>query len=290
METIAERCPAKLNLYLAVGGKRADGYHDLASLVVRIGVYDELSASVSATGRDELFCDNAELSAGPDNLVLKAAAAFRAKVPGAPFLAWRLTKRIPWGAGLGGGSSDAAGALRILNQVCGYPLAGAALSDLAASVGSDCPLFLVEGPCFMGGRGESIDALPEKTASALRELCLVVAKPHFGVPTGWAYGALDREGEVANLGEAEKAIYGWNPFASSLPPIYNSFQKVVFGKYLAYDSLNDLLRAENLPQMALTGSGSAVFAFAEQGRHAAIEGIVRRAWGTDAFFASTWIL
>ncbi len=290
MEPYSELCPAKLNLYLAVGGKRADGYHDLASLVVRIGIFDELSASVSDSGRDELFCDNEELSTGPDNLVLKAAAAFRAKVPDAPFFKWHLKKRIPWGAGLGGGSSDAAGALRILNRACGGRLSQKELSDVAASVGSDCPLFLHDGPCLMRGRGEVLEDVPDFYAPSLGCRSVVVAKPHFGVPTGWAYGALDRAGEVADLEKAAAEIRGWNPNFFSLPPIFNSFQKVVFGKYLAYDALNELLLAENLPVMALSGSGSAVFAFVKPGQEAAIERIVRQAWGAEVFFASTGTL
>jgi 4-diphosphocytidyl-2-C-methyl-D-erythritol kinase len=290
METYAQRCPAKLNLYLAVGGKRADAYHDLASLVVRIGIFDELSASVSDSGRDELFCDNEELSTGPDNLVLKAAAAFRARVPDAPFFRWKLTKRIPWGAGLGGGSSDAAGALKILNKACGGRLSLQELSEVAASVGSDCPLFLHDGPCLMRGRGELLEEVSGAYAQALFGRSVVVVKPHFGVPTGWAYGALDRAGEVADLEKAVAEIRGWVPSYYSLPPLYNSFQKVVFGKYLAYDALNELLRAENLPAMALSGSGSAVFVFVKPDQEAAMERIVRQAWGAEAFFACTCTL
>lgn len=285
-----EECPAKLNLFLAVGGRRADGYHELLSLAAPVTLADALEAEESPLGADELSCDNAELSAGPDNLVLKAAAAYRAKVPGAPHFRWKLCKRIPWGAGLGGGSSDAAGALRILNAACAGALDAAALSGVAASVGSDCPLFLIPGPVLMRGRGEKVEPLPEPAAAALRGRRVALVKPHFSIPTGWAYGALDRAGPGEDLAQAGEVLARWIERPEGLPPLFNSFQKVAFGKYLAYDELNRAVEALGFPPFVLTGSGSAVFSFPGKADASVLRGCVEDCLGAEAGFFTTALL
>lgn len=285
-----EDCPAKLNLYLAVGGKRADGYHDLVSLVVPVSLADELFAEMSNSGADSLVCDDPEIPCDAQNLVLRAAAAFRAKVPQAPFMAWRLTKRVPFGAGLGGGSSDAAGALRILNAACANILSAAELRAVAALVGSDCPLFITGEPCLMRGRGDIVEPLPEAAAAALRGKTLALVKPHFGIPTGWAYGALDRLGEPANLPAAEAALRRWIETPCGLPPVFNSFQKVAFDKYLFYGALNMMLRDRRLPELALTGSGSAAFAFANEDEVSALVSAAEAESGGAAFAIRVEIL
>src|SRR5581483_6186978 len=117
-------CPAKLNLYLAVTGRRADGFHDLVSVVVKLDFGDTLTVEPSGrAGRFELVCDDSTLPIDDTNLVLKAARAFAAAARWTGGVRFALTKRIPVGAGLGGGSSDAAAALRALNQLAGVPLA-----------------------------------------------------------------------------------------------------------------------------------------------------------------------
>jgi 4-diphosphocytidyl-2-C-methyl-D-erythritol kinase len=167
-EAGAEAAPAKLNLHLAVLGRRADGFHELDGLMVRLDLADEVSFEPAPGPEDRLFFEDhigAPLSvvpdegfAGPDNLVLRALAAFRALTgrPSGPRQA-RLVKRIPLGAGLGGGSSDAAATLRLLNR--GRTLPPDELARLALSLGADVPFFLQKAPrCRARGLGERLAA------------------------------------------------------------------------------------------------------------------------------------
>lgn len=285
MQVWNERCHAKLNLYLAVTGRRADGFHNLVSVAAQISLCDELSATPSATGLDTLSCDDATLSTGADNLVLKAAAAYRGKVPDAPFMAWDLKKCVPYGAGMGGGSSDAAGVLRILDNACNGALTGAELSATAAEVGSDCPMFLLDTPCIMRGRGEKLAPLPANAAESLKGRCVAIVKPHFGVPTGWAYGAIDAAKTFTAEAKAEAEIARWLENPVSQLPARNDFMDVVYKKYLCYNALNEVLRGMNLPEVILTGSGSAAYAFADEKDAAEIAATAGNFFGAGSFTA-----
>lgn len=153
---------AKLNLSLAITGRRADGFHELISLVAPIALADTLTLDV---GRPlGLTCDDASLPVDGSNLVLKAAAAYVKRRPSAPIGHFHLTKKVPHGAGLGGGSSDAAAALRLLDQASGDPLGLEFLETLAAEVGSDCPFFVRGQAAVMRGRGERLEILPLRPA------------------------------------------------------------------------------------------------------------------------------
>jgi 4-diphosphocytidyl-2-C-methyl-D-erythritol kinase len=290
MPLLNTHCHAKLNLYLAVTKRREDGFHDLVSLAAQISLCDELSAAPSDAGADSLACDDAALSTAPDNLVLKAAAAYRKRVPDAPFFAWNLKKCVPYGAGLGGGSSDAAGALRILNQACNGALNDAELSLTAAEVGSDCPLFLCNAPCIMRGRGEKLTSLDASAAHALKGRGVIVVKPHFGIPTGWAYGAIDAAKAFTDERKAEAELAAWLNNPGSPIPVRNSFMDIVYGKYLAYNALNDILRGKGLPELILTGSGSAAFAFAEKAEAEPIAAIADQLLGEGSFTACATLL
>jgi 4-diphosphocytidyl-2-C-methyl-D-erythritol kinase len=155
---LVEAAQAKLNLSLAITGRRADGFHELVSLVAPIALADTLSLDV---GRPlGLTCDDPALPVDGTNLVLKAAAAYARRRPAAPTGHFHLTKRVPHGAGLGGGSADAAAALRLLDRASGAPLGPEVLEALAAEVGSDCPFFVRGQAAVMRGRGERLEILP----------------------------------------------------------------------------------------------------------------------------------
>ncbi len=253
-------CPAKINLFLAVTGKRPDGFHDLVSLVAQLDLEDHLRAEFAAgDGPDTLECSDPGLPTGPENLVLKASRAFRQLVNGLPPVRFTLRKHIPTGAGLGGGSSDAAGALRLLNQLAGNPLQFEELKDLAAQVGSDCPLFLYDGPVIMRGRGESITPVRKEAATALHKLQLLLIKPHFGIRTDWAYQSLAAAQAYDPVDDAENSLSRWEDSPSSPIPLANTFEQVVFSKYLIYPAIAQVLEAEALPRLTLSGSGSACF-------------------------------
>lgn len=159
-----EPAPAKINLALHVTGRRADGYHDLESLVVFADVADELTAVPAA--RDSLRIEGpfgSGLAAGETNLVMRAVAAFRKAWPGhsPDALAFELKKNLPVAAGLGGGSADAAAALRLLAAAGPTPIAIEDLLALGAGLGSDVPACLLSRPLIMRGVGERLSVLPD---------------------------------------------------------------------------------------------------------------------------------
>ncbi|MFN9306078.1 MAG: 4-(cytidine 5'-diphospho)-2-C-methyl-D-erythritol kinase [Planctomycetota bacterium] len=174
---------AKLNLHLRVCGRRADGYHLLVTLFHALELHDDLVVAPAAAGVELAVTADAPaftVSAGPDNLVCRALRAFAAAVPGAGFRA-RLHKRIPHGGGLGGGSSDAAAALRLANALHGEPLAADQLAALAASLGADCAFFLRGGSQW--GRGVGDELTPARVVP--RHFVLVC--PPFGCDTAAVY-------------------------------------------------------------------------------------------------------
>jgi 4-diphosphocytidyl-2-C-methyl-D-erythritol kinase len=166
---IVRLAPAKLNLTLAVMGRRPDGYHDLHSVMVPLALADVLSIALGSPGdrHDTLHVDGPDCGPPADNLVLRALAATRRAVGGgwaggpgpAPALAVRLEKRVPVAAGLAGGSSDAAATIDAALEAWGADFDPAARVRLAASVGSDVPFFLADGPALVEGRGERVTAL-----------------------------------------------------------------------------------------------------------------------------------
>ena len=174
--------PAKINLFLHVGDKRADGFHALQSLVVFTAAGDELAFAPDqalSLAIDGPF--GAGLSAGDDNLIVKAA---RALAPGRG-AAMTLTKNLPVASGIGGGSADCAAALRGLTALWGLRQDTAALQAIGATLGSDVPVCITCRPQWMEGRGEILTELP-----ALPELPIVLVNPGVGVPTGKVFGAL----------------------------------------------------------------------------------------------------
>jgi 4-diphosphocytidyl-2-C-methyl-D-erythritol kinase len=284
--------PAKLNLFLAVTGRRADGFHDLVSLVAPLTFGDTLRAEPAAGF--SLACAEPGIPVDATNLVVKAAAAYAAAATargaGVAGVKFFLEKRIPAGAGLGGGSSDAVAALRLLNRLAepGRALGEADLVRVAAQVGSDCPLFLPEAPVVMRGRGERVSVLPAAVAARLRGRRVLVFKPGFGIPTPWAFGRL---AAVAPAGyvpaaEAEERLAAWigEPSAPLENLLFNNLEAPAFAKYLALPVLLERLRAQFGLAARMSGSGSACFApVAEETDVAPILAAIREAWGPSAF-------
>lgn len=288
-------CPAKLNLSLAVTGRREDGFHALVSLVAQVEHGDELEVEWRPAGEGfSLSCDQPDLPTGPENLVMRAAQTFAAATGwrgGAHFL---LKKRVPAGAGLGGGSSDAAAVFKVLNARLETPLALPALSDLAARVGSDCPLFLHDGPVVIRGRGEDVTPVTGPAAKALAGQRVLLFKPSFGINTAWAYGRLARgaPASYANAVEAEARLAAWAADPRKIAGLlHNSFEAVAFEKFLALPTLLVRLRERfGLPVM-MSGSGSACFALLpeQSTRDEAIRAEIAEAWGDDAWTVFTSI-
>lgn len=183
---LTERAPAKVNLTLRVLGRRTDGYHDLCSLVAFAGAHDLLTLMPDAPPALSMHGPYAQAAgSGEDNLVLRAARAFAQAFPGARLGAFTLLKRLPVAAGIGGGSSDAAAALRLLAQLNGVALDDPGLWQAAAGLGSDVPVCLTPTARWMEGRGERVGP-----AVALPPYPAVLVNPGVMVPTGAVFGGL----------------------------------------------------------------------------------------------------
>lgn len=264
------RSPAKLNLALWVTGRRDDGFHNLVSVVAPLAWGDELEVEVGAPGPDRLFADGAPVGfpTGPENLILRAAATYREAGVLEGSVRVRVTKRIPPASGLGGGSGNAAWMLRVLNDASPAPLDAATLSELAAGLGSDCPLFLAGGPVVLRGRGERLERLDGTAATRLEGRQVIVFRPEFGVETPWAYRQLAAAPERHYVAEAgvEEKLAAWQsgdePIESLLA---NSFEGVVFRRFLLLPVLLAEIRQRWGWAGGLSGSGSACFVLAPPG-------------------------
>ena len=247
--------PAKINLSLKILGRREDGFHEIESLMTPISLADELTIEPSDPGIS-FSCDDQSLPAGEENLVLKAARSFFAEIKGKPRVRIRLRKKIPHGAGLGGGSSDAASTLLGLNEMHGQPLALSRLRNLGAEIGSDVPFFLLKGAACCRGRGEIVEPVP-----GLAKLMLLLLKPEFGVPSPWAY---QRWRESRQLPDVD-----YSPQTVGDLVLENDLERPVFEKYLFLAQTKMWLRKQ--PEVAgalLSGSGSTVFAVLRGGADA----------------------
>ncbi len=208
------KAPAKVNLTLRVLGRRHDGYHDLESLVAFAGAADTLTFTPEAAWSIEVDGPTAhDAGVDADNLVLKAARELASRVPSLPTGRFRLTKRLPVAAGLGGGSSDAAGALRLLAAAAGLPPGHEAVFEAARATGADVPVCLDPRARMMAGIGERIGPV-----LGLPPLFAVLANPRVAVPTPMVFRALALEpGQaLAHPRDAGRALT--QPAFSNEPP------------------------------------------------------------------------
>ena len=186
---------AKINLTLDILGMKADGYHELRSVMQTICLHDIITVRHSNLGI-YVICSDPRIPSDSRNLAYRSAEAFCAVTGIIPEFEIDIKKQIPNQAGLGGGSSDAAAVLVALNKLYNEPLAQCVLGNIGAGIGSDVPFFVRGGTAIISGRGECIEVLPE-----IPFYYLVIVKPKFGIPTAWAYRRLDemRESETAGI-------------------------------------------------------------------------------------------
>jgi len=187
-ESLHIRCPAKVNLFLKVVGKRSDGYHEVQNVMQTVTLFDELKVRKKVSGV-RLTCSEPELAGNPEqNLVFKAADLFLSRGYGRGGLRLELRKRTPIAAGLGGGSSDGACCLLALNELFGRSLSPEVLKALAGELGSDAPFFVEGGTALCTGKGEVVRQLRDAPRFAG-----ILAAPDRRLKTAEIYRALDRE-------------------------------------------------------------------------------------------------
>ena len=288
MDPVTVFAPAKINVFLAVTGRRKDGYHDLVSVVAPLDFGDTLKFEPDREGAFSLVSDDSELPCDDSNLILKAARLFRERSGWAGGGRFMLQKRIPMGAGLGGGSSDAVAALKALNTAAGRPLDDRRLAEFSAEIGSDCPLFFISKPTVIRGRGERVDRLPETVGSRLSGRSLILFKPAFAISTPWAYRTLAAAapGSYLPAESAEDRLSGWVETADAPAEalLFNSFESPAFLKFPALPALLGELRERFGAAPLMSGSGSACFAFVPEDVDLGTwTTTIRDAWGDDAF-------
>lgn len=251
-----ELARAKINLGLKVLGRREDGFHDIASVFQTVDLADALEFRPAAV--DGLTTTDPTLTTGPDNLVCRAVVAFRAAVPSLAPVHVHLRKHIPAGAGLGGGSADAAATLRGLNHLADGPLEPDALHELGVGLGSDVPFALLGGTALVGGRGERLEPL---TWAGPRPH-YVLACPQVEVSTAWAYGQLDLSKLTAPSSYRSflNSLRGGRVDGPGLLSVLeNDFQPLVEGAKPIVAELSSLLRRLGAQACSMTGTGSTVY-------------------------------
>lgn len=248
-EPFAIEAPAKTNLVLRVLVRRDDGYHEIETLMVALSLADRLELSWRDDGRAVLECSAPELPCGEDNLVLKALRALERHLERRFAVTVRLEKRIPSGAGLGGGSSDAAALLLALDRMAGLQLPTDELAAVAAEVGSDVPFFVHRRPCLCRGRGEIV--VPVETPPPPLDLLLV--KPPFPIAASWAYRHW--------AGSKRYPGHPYDPQAGPWGVLENDLERPVFEKFPVLGDLKAwLLDRPEVAAALLSGSGSTLFA------------------------------
>jgi 4-diphosphocytidyl-2-C-methyl-D-erythritol kinase len=265
---------AKINLALAVLGKRLDGYHDIQTIFQTINLSDELE--FRASPQLELHCENFPDSRPEENLVWKAASLLASAAGEKLGTAITLRKRIPAGAGLGGGSGNAAATLLGLRRFWNLDMTDSDLFPIAEMLGSDVPFFLSGGTALGTGRGEKIHPLPDSPPQHL-----IVIFPGVHVSTAEAYRSL-------NLGltssEEDHRIHRFigqvQTGGSFLTGIFNDFEASVLAAYPPITEAKRFLERRGATVTLLSGSGSSVFGFFpdEESAFAASREVPREAW------------
>jgi len=239
--------PAKVNLSLKVLGRRDDGFHEIETLISPISLADKIDIERQSRGID-FSCDDPTVPTGDENLVVRAAKAFFVKTKIARGVGIKLHKKIPHGAGLGGGSSDAAATLHALNQLFETNLSRGELAKLGSTIGSDVSFFLFDSAAVCKGRGEIVSPTKLK-----KKLSILLFKPGFSVSSGWAYSQWKDSKEIPGISNQPQNFEDQS--------FVNDLERPVFEKFVFLSQLKAwLLKQGEVGAALMSGSGSTVFA------------------------------
>jgi 4-diphosphocytidyl-2-C-methyl-D-erythritol kinase len=249
----------KINLGLNIVAKRADGFHDLETVFYPIAIKDVLEVvQQSPDSTDVEFTATGLQVAGTatDNLCVKAYHLLQKDFPSLPSIKMHLHKVIPMGAGLGGGSSDGAFTLGLLNRKFQLNLPADQLIDYALQLGSDCPFFIFNTPCFAEGRGEKLEPIHVD----LSGYCIVVIYPGIHVNTGWAFSQVRPTRPQRQMRDIiHQPIITWKD------ELANDFEEAVFDAHPQIKAIKENLYAHGAVYASMSGSGSTVYGILEKG-------------------------
>jgi 4-diphosphocytidyl-2-C-methyl-D-erythritol kinase len=254
------KSPAKINWFLQILGKRDDGYHNIRSLMQCVGLYDDLTFEPSDS--INVVCD-LDIPVR-ENIVYKAASQLKKRVDCNKGARIVLKKNIPAGAGLGGGSSDAACTLSGLNMLWGLGLDDGELGEIGAGIGSDVPFFFGGPVALVEGMGEKVESLSVDSSSIL-----LLVKPQAPVSTAWAYASFDRRGGHEKLTKKHLDIklfcraLSRRDYASLGTMLYNDFEDLIMSEYPLVRDIKHRLLEIGAAVSAMSGSGPTVFGIFE---------------------------
>lgn len=261
MESLSVLAPAKINLYLNVGARRADGYHDIESVMQTVTVFDRIEVKKHpSSGKKEisLFCTDPKLPTDENNLIVRAAKAFFEKAKIERYsVSFALEKRIPMEAGLGGGSSDAAATILALDRLYQTAMSLETMCGIGAALGADIPFCMKKGTVYATGIGEVMESAPP-----MPDCAFVIAVPKGkGISTGAAYRAMDAlpaDGTAVDFAEFKKSVAACDLQAIA-NLLYNKFEAVT-PEEAGSAQLRALLLSTGAMGARMSGSGTAVFA------------------------------
>ena len=250
--------PAKINVILRILDRRPDGFHNLWSVMQTVALDDEVQIRLRADRQGiRLTCDTAQLAADQSNLVYRAATEILARAQQSIGLDIELRKRIPMGAGLGGGSSDAAATIIGLNQLLQLKWSPGQMADAGQSLGSDVPFFLFAPSAYVAGRGEVVRPVVVEGAR-----WVVLVNPGFGVNTKWAYQELAATRAAVrplSLVQRELDRQSRVSWAQLIAAAENDFEAPVFAAHERLREIKQSLQAHGAEIALLSGSGATVF-------------------------------
>ena len=264
MKTCCAHAPAKINLFLRVTGKRSDGYHSLFSLMCPVALYDTLTLTLGGSGI-RVRCDHPDVPEDASNLAARAArlfleTAFVGRSAPLSGLTIHIEKKIPVGAGLGGGSSDAAAVLRMLNGYFEQPLSWATLAALGRRIGADVPFFVSGVPSLASGIGDQLDPFP-----FLPPLTALLVYPNQSVSTAWVYKNLNLRLTKEEI-KLNKILFNGRSFNVG-QHLVNDLERVTEKVLPVINTIKRLLLEHGAAGALMSGSGSTVFGlFTESGR------------------------
>lgn len=283
--------PAKINLFLAITGKRDDGYHQLSSLMAKLALGDILR--VRRIGNQcgiQLTCPGYAELENPQNLVFRAASRWFEATGESWGVELLLKKQIPALAGLGGGSSDAVSTLVALNELGDSKLTQEDLVQLSAEIGSDCPSFFVDGLCVAEGRGESVRPLPPTVSKSLVGQKVLLFRPNIGFSTAEIYQNLAKKKRYSTPGWAKDRMNLWEMGElSTIELLHNDLEDVVFSKHLYYPVLFQQIEEQFGLVPKMSGSGSACFVLIpnEFEQITSLKELISNAFGADCWVKDT---
>jgi 4-diphosphocytidyl-2-C-methyl-D-erythritol kinase len=247
--------PAKINLCLKVLGKRADGFHEIFSVIQAVDLYDEISFALTSGNDISIECNDPNIPTGADNLISRAFQIMKDRYSFDGGVRVRLLKRIPPGSGLGGGSSNCASAIRALDRIFSLGLTSQEMSRIGATIGSDVPFFFSSGSAIVTGRGEIVENIDLPLGYSV-----LIVIPDVPISTHDVYSNLKLGLTRRNIGDRLRKDWDNSCLTDLVGLLSNDLEEVVLQSCPEVRSIRKWLTARGFEHVSMSGSGSAVFA------------------------------